>query len=54
MKDNQLMIIDTITIDWQCTGCEHYCKLLTDRFITPKQIVTCKNGIEKWIMSKEE
>ena len=32
---------DTRTIEWQCTGCNHLCKLLTDSFVKPREIIKC-------------
>lgn len=36
--------IDTKTIEWQCTACCHLCKLLTDRFVEPSDIIKCKEA----------
>jgi hypothetical protein len=39
-------MFDARTIEWQCSGCEHLCKLLTDSFIKPEEIVKCNK--QKW------
>ena len=35
---------DAKTIEWQCSGCRHLCKVLTDRFINPNDTIKCDKG----------
>ena len=42
------MIFDARTTEWQCSGCDHLCKLLLDSFVTPNKIVKCPIGVAKW------
>lgn len=51
-QEETSMLIDVKTIEWQCIGCDHLCKLLTDRLIKPNRIVKCTIGKEIWITEK--
>lgn len=43
-KKEDIPGFDAKTIEWQCTGCNHLCKVLTDRFIKPTDIIRCDKG----------
>jgi len=36
--------MDPKTIEWQCTGCNHLCRLLTDRLIIPDDVIKCSQA----------
>ena len=37
-------VFDATTIEYQCTKCNHLCKLLLDSFVKPRDIVSCKKS----------
>ena len=39
-----LDVIDATTKEWQCTVCNHLCKLLLDSFVKPSDVIKCKNA----------
>lgn len=43
-KKKDIPGFDAKTIEWQCSGCNHLCKVLTDRFIKPIDIIRCNLG----------
>ena len=44
--NGKIKVVDTKTIEWQCSGCDHLCKLLTDRVVMPHELIrNCKYGI---------
>lgn len=52
---SDIKAVDTRTVKWQCSGCDHLCAILVDSYITPvnidylyysKSLVTCRDG--KW------
>ena len=46
MKNKNITAVDTRTIEWQCNGCDHLCKLLLDSSTRPKMIIECPNKPE--------
>lgn len=43
-KKEDIPGFDAKTIEWQCSGCNHLCKVLTDRFIKPNDTIRCNKG----------
>ena len=42
-------MIDTKTVRWQCSGCDHLCAMLTDSIIKPTEVINrCLVGKDKW------
>lgn len=41
-------MIDAKTVEWQCSGCDHLCKLLLDSTLKPNDIIKCDKGVTKW------
>jgi len=44
MKVGNMGGFDTTTIEWQCSSCNHLCKLLTDSMVEPEDIIKCKQA----------
>ena len=43
--EKDIKLVDAKTIEWQCSGCDHLCKLLTDSVVMPHELIRkCKYG----------
>ena len=49
MEKNKIVQVETRTLRWQCSGCDHLCAMLTDTMVNPQVVFKkCPFGDTAW------